>query len=146
MMKKYKENKIVKKCLRWINLLVVSRVKCNNGIKRENSTGSLSIIKRAYLIKQGQNEKVCPSVEWQNLNFFKLKKVNLSSSYIQKIKREKDYMTQKHFNSEKNEKEERKRRGKKEKIKRKLIKIAIGTLHISHILNSTICHLCVYIT
>ena len=55
-------------------------------------------------------------------------------------------MTQKHFNSEKNEKEERKRRGKKEKIKRKLIKIAIGTLHISHILNSTICHLCVYIT
>ena len=63
MIKKYKENKIVKKCLRWINLLVVSRVKCNNGIKRENSTGSLSIIKRAYLIKQGQNEKVCPSVE-----------------------------------------------------------------------------------
>ena len=54
-------------------------------------------------------------------------------------------MTQKHFNSEKKEKEERKRRGKKEKIKRK-IKIAIGTLHISHILNSTICHLCVYIT
>ena len=30
--KKYKENKIVKKCLRWVNLLVVSRVKCNNGI------------------------------------------------------------------------------------------------------------------
>ena len=47
---KYKENKIVKKCLRWINLLVVSRGKCNNDIKKENSTGSLSIINRAYLI------------------------------------------------------------------------------------------------
>ena len=46
----YKESKIVKKCLGWINLLVVSRGKCNNGIKRENSTGSLSIINRTYLI------------------------------------------------------------------------------------------------
>ena len=44
MIKKYKESKIVKKCLGWINLLVVSRGKCNNDIKRENSTGSLSII------------------------------------------------------------------------------------------------------
>ena len=52
----------MKKCLGWINLLVVSRGKCNNGIKRENSTGSLSKI-RAYLIQQGQNEKVCPSLE-----------------------------------------------------------------------------------
>ena len=34
----YKESKIVKKCLGWINLLVVSRGKCNNGIKRKNST------------------------------------------------------------------------------------------------------------
>ena len=33
--KKYKESKIVKKCLGSINLLVVSRGKCNNGIKRE---------------------------------------------------------------------------------------------------------------
>ena len=48
--KKYKESKIVKKCLGWINLLVVSRGKCNNGIKRKNSTGSLSIINRTYLI------------------------------------------------------------------------------------------------
>ena len=48
--KKYKESKIVKKCIGWINLLVVSRGKCNNGIKRENSTGSLSIINRTYLI------------------------------------------------------------------------------------------------
>ena len=39
----YKESKIVKKCLGWINLLVVSRGKCNNGIKRENSTGSTII-------------------------------------------------------------------------------------------------------
>ena len=45
----YKESKIVKKCLGWINLLVVSRGKCNNGIKRENSTGSLSIINRTYI-------------------------------------------------------------------------------------------------
>ena len=48
MIKKYKESKIVKKCLRWMNLLVVSISKCNNGIKRKNSTGSLSIINRAY--------------------------------------------------------------------------------------------------
>ena len=45
----YKESKIVKKCLGWINLLVVSRGKCNNSIKRENSSGSLSIMNRAYL-------------------------------------------------------------------------------------------------
>ena len=41
MMKKkciYKESKIVKKYLGWTNLLVVSRGKCNNGIKKENST------------------------------------------------------------------------------------------------------------
>ena len=54
-------------------------------------------------------------------------------------------MTQKQFNSEKKEKEERKRRKKKEKIKRKLIKIAISTLNTSHIQNSTICCLCIYI-
>ena len=50
MIKKHKENKIVKKLLGWINLLVVSKGKCNNGIKRENSTESLSIINRTYLI------------------------------------------------------------------------------------------------
>ena len=49
-MKKYKESTIVKKYLGCINLLVVSRGKCNNGIKKGNSTGSLSIIKRVYLI------------------------------------------------------------------------------------------------
>ena len=47
MVKKYKESNIVKKCLRWINLLVVSKDKCNNGTKREYSAGSLSIINRA---------------------------------------------------------------------------------------------------
>ena len=47
MIKKYKESKIVKKCLGWINLQVVCRGKCNDGIKREYSTGSLSIINRA---------------------------------------------------------------------------------------------------
>ena len=30
---KYKESKIVKKCLGWINLLVVSRGKCNMALK-----------------------------------------------------------------------------------------------------------------
>ena len=39
---KDKESKTVKKCLRWINLFVVSKDKCNNDIKRENSTGNLS--------------------------------------------------------------------------------------------------------
>ena len=63
MIKNYKEIKIVEKCLRWINLLVVSRGKCNNGIERKNSTGNLSIINRTYLRWQGQNEKVCPSGE-----------------------------------------------------------------------------------
>ena len=53
----------MKKCLDWINILVASRGKCNNGIKRVNSTGSLSTTNRAYLIELGQNEKVCPSVE-----------------------------------------------------------------------------------
>ena len=43
-------SKIVKKCLRSINLQVVSKDKCNNGIKREKSTGNLSIIYRANLI------------------------------------------------------------------------------------------------
>ena len=47
---KDKESKIVKKYPRWINLLVVSKDKCNNGIKRNNSTGNLSIINRAYLV------------------------------------------------------------------------------------------------
>ena len=41
--------------------------------------------------------------------------------------------------------EEGKRRKKKEKIKRKLIKIAIGILNKSHILSSIICRLCIYI-
>ena len=58
-----KEGKIVKKCLRWINLLVVSRDKCNNGIKRENLFGNLSMINRVYLIQQVQHKKVCPLVE-----------------------------------------------------------------------------------
>ena len=50
MTKKYKESRFVNKCLGWINLSVVSRGKCNNGIKRENSTGNFSIMNRAYLI------------------------------------------------------------------------------------------------
>ena len=50
MIKKYKESKIVKKSLGWRNLLVVSRGKCNNGIRRENYTGNLSIINMACLI------------------------------------------------------------------------------------------------
>ena len=50
MIKKYKESKTVKKFLVLINLLVVSRGKCNNGIKMENSTESLSIINLTYLI------------------------------------------------------------------------------------------------
>ena len=54
-------------------------------------------------------------------------------------------MTQKQFNSEKKEKEERKRRKKKGKIKRKLIKVAIGILNTSHILSSTTCRLWIYI-
>ena len=46
-------------------------------------------------------------------------------------------MTPKHFNSEKKEKGERKtKKKKKENIKRKLIKIGIGILHISHMLCS----------
>ena len=45
-------------------------------------------------------------------------------------------MTQKYFNSEKQEKEGRKRRKKKEKIKRKLIKILTGILHIHNIFSS----------
>ena len=65
---KDKESKIVKKWLRWINLLVVSKDKCNNGTKREKSTGNLPIITMAYLIYQGQKEKVCPLEEWWNLN------------------------------------------------------------------------------
>ena len=63
MIKKYKESKIVKKWLRWINLQVTSKDECNNDIKRKNSTGNLSIINREYLIQQSQNEKVCPLVE-----------------------------------------------------------------------------------
>ena len=47
---KYKESKVVKKCVRWINTLVVSRDNCDNVIKRKNSTGTLSIINRAYFI------------------------------------------------------------------------------------------------
>ena len=60
----YKESKIVKKCLGWINLLVVSRGKCNNGIKRENSTGSLSIIKEAkhYIDKKTKSRRVATYV------------------------------------------------------------------------------------
>ena len=43
------------------------------------------------------------------------------------------------------EKEERERGKKKEeKVKRKLINIAIGILHTSHILSSIICHLYIY--
>ena len=49
-------------------------------------------------------------------------------------------MKQKQYDSEKKEKEERKeRKNKKEKIKRKLFKIAIGILHLSHIVSSIIC-------
>ena len=47
---KDKESKIVNSCLRWINPYIVSKDKCNNGIKRESSTGNLSIINRAYLM------------------------------------------------------------------------------------------------
>ena len=39
----------MKKYLRWINLFLVSKDKCNNGIKRENSTGNLSIINKKFL-------------------------------------------------------------------------------------------------
>ena len=44
-----------------INLLVVSRDKCNNDIKMENSTGNLPIINRAcYIAGPKKQESVCP--------------------------------------------------------------------------------------
>ena len=59
--------------------MVVSGGKCNNGIKRGNSTGSLSIINRAYLIYEVQNKKVYPSKVWQNLNLNFLKVCRIKS-------------------------------------------------------------------
>ena len=52
-----KERKIMKKCLGWINLLVVSRGKCNNDIKRENSTEILSIINRHILHSKAKTRR-----------------------------------------------------------------------------------------
>ena len=60
---KDKESKIVKKCLRWINLFVVSKDKCNNGIKRENSTGNLSIINKKFL-NISWTGSGCPIGKW----------------------------------------------------------------------------------
>ena len=37
----------------------LNKNKCNNNIKRENSTRNLSIINRAFLVQQGQKQKVC---------------------------------------------------------------------------------------
>ena len=60
----YKESKILKKCLGWINLLVVSTGKCNNDIKRENSTRSLSIINRALAGPKREGMLLPSAVEW----------------------------------------------------------------------------------
>ena len=57
-----------------------------------------------------------------------------------------DFMTRKHLIKVKKGKEERKRRKKKKKmIERKLFRIAIAILHMSHILSSIICRLAIYI-
>ena len=73
------------------------------------------------------------------LRFFKSMQNKITKSIFHfsfilelKKKTKKDYMIEKHFDSEKKKKEERERRKKKrEKIKRKLIKIAISILHTS---------------
>ena len=70
----------MKKCLRWINLLVVFRDKCNNGIKKENSTGSLSIINRVYLIYiVGSKQEGMPFSGMINLNLNMLKVCRIKS-------------------------------------------------------------------
>ena len=60
----YKERKIMKKRLRWINLLVVSRGKCNNDIKRENSAGILSIINRHTLYSKAKTRRY--ALQWND--------------------------------------------------------------------------------
>ena len=54
----------MKKRLRWINLLVVSRGKCNNGIKRENSAGILSIINRHTLYSKAKTRRY--ALQWND--------------------------------------------------------------------------------
>ena len=60
----------------------------------------------------------------------------LEFSFLKRKKKKKDYTTQKEGKGE---------GGRRKKIKRKLIKIAIGILHTSHTLSSIICRPCIYI-
>ena len=58
----------MKKCLTWINLYVVSRDKCNNCIKRENSTRNLSITNSAIA---GPKREGMPFSGMRKVEFFK---------------------------------------------------------------------------
>ena len=73
----------MKKCLGWINLLVVSRGKCNNGIKRENSTGSLSITGHT-LYSRAKTRRY--ALQWNdknlNLNFVKVCRIKSLKVYL----------------------------------------------------------------
>ena len=63
--------------LKWINLLVVSRQvetpECNNGIKRKNSTGSFSVIKRDTLSEPKQGSMSFCRVRIKSSMFYREK-------------------------------------------------------------------------
>ena len=65
----------MKKCLTWINLQLVSKDKCNNGTKRENSTGNLSIINRAYLPSKAKGISFSGMIKLKLKSFLKVCRV-----------------------------------------------------------------------
>lgn len=54
--------------------------KCNIHIKRENSTGNLTIINKAYLIWQAKNEEIRPSVRGYVTYIFEVCRIKLTKS------------------------------------------------------------------
>ena len=85
---------------------------------------------------------------------FKLLRIKITKKYILfflhfriKKKRKKEKKGKKitrHKNISTVRRKKKKKKKKKEKIIRKLIEIAIGILHISHLLGFIICRLCIY--
>ena len=73
MIKKNKEKKIVKKYLRWINLYIVFKDKCNKDVKSENSTGNN---KQGIPYIAGPKQEGKPFSGMIKLTFLKVRSIN----------------------------------------------------------------------
>ena len=104
-------------------------------------SGMIKLKLVSYILLKLNVLKVCRKESLKSINFIFLSFQN----FLKNKNKEKRLYNTKLFQQQEEGKRRKKKKKKKEKIKRKLMKTAIGILRISNILCSIICYLYIYV-